>query len=120
MSDTERNPIGSGFAFTLITFGVFIDLLQGILALIFIGELLDPAIDLLAMLGFGVMLHHHGGNALSRRSVSFTLTSIAEFIPIVDALPFWTLFAIYTVSMDAIRHREHKPTQRSSGSSWRL
>ncbi len=118
----ETKPIGGALAFGLIVFGILIDLLQAILALLLIGELLDPAIDVVAMIGFAIMLHGRGGT-LSKRSISYALTSIGEFIPVVDALPLWTLWAIYVVVMDRAKHAMHheEPSVRLPGSRrWRL
>lgn len=119
-----QEPIGPGLAVALIGFGMFIDFIQFLLALMIIGGLLDSAIDLVAMAGFGIMLSHHGGNILSRRGKSFVLTAIAEFVPFVNALPWWTLFAVYTVVMDRIKHRKDQDqpeqTRPRGGGSWRL
>ncbi len=119
----EPKPIGTGLAFTLISFGVMMDFLQGVLALFIIGGLLNSALDLLAMSAFAIMLHHHGGSALKRRVWSYTFTSIAEFMPFINALPLWTIFAIYTVAVDHYRHKWSLPQKESTRpvrGSWRL
>lgn len=121
----KDEPIGTGLAIGLIGFGVCIDFLQFLLELILIGGILNTGIDVLAMAGFWIMLHGHGGKVMSRRGASFVLTGIAEFVPLVNALPWWTLFAVYTVVMDKIRHssimQDETPAPRKrGGGSWRL
>ncbi len=99
----EKEPIGSGLAFGLIGFAILVDLLQFALSVLLIGALLNPVIDLLAMGGFWLMLYHHGNKILSRRGLSFGISSIVEIVMVADFLPVWTIFAIYTVVMDHIQ-----------------
>ena len=99
----EMEPIGSALAFALIAFGILIDLVQLALTVLMIGVILNPVLDLLAMGIFWLMLWHHGNNVLSRRGLSFGISSVIEFIPFLDVVPVWTFFAIYTVVMDHIQ-----------------
>ena len=99
----EMEPIGSALAFALIAFGILIDLVQLALTVLMIGAILNPVLDLLAMGIFWLMLWHHGNNVLSRRGLSFGISSVIEFIPFLDVVPVWTMFAIYTVVMDHIQ-----------------
>jgi hypothetical protein len=121
----KDEPIGVGLAIALVGFGLFIDFIQFVLGLLIIGEFLDSAIDVFAGIVFTFMLSHHGGKILSRRMVSLVTTAIAEFIPIVNLLPLWTLFAIYTIVMDKVRHssfrqEENPAPRRKGGGGFRL
>jgi hypothetical protein len=96
----EREPIGSGLAFALIAFGIMIDLVQLLLTFLMVGFVLNPVLDLFAMGVFWIMLYHHGQKVLSRRGMSFGFSALIELIPGLDAIPVWTVFAIYTVVKD--------------------
>ncbi len=119
----DSKPIGAGLAFGLITLGVMIDFIQMLLAILVIGILLAPVLNFVAMIGMAIMLHHHGGGILKRRAPSYTFGAVIEFMPILDVLPAWTFFAVYTVVMDKWNHRSKAAaakTPRKVGGSWRL
>lgn len=102
----EREPISSALAFSLIAVGIIVDLVQLLLTLLFVGAALNPIIDLMAMGVFWLMLYHHGQKVLSRRAFSFVGSAIVELIPVIDAIPVWTIFAIYTVMKDHLEHMQ--------------
>lgn len=101
--------MGGGLAFVLITFGVLIDLIQAFLDLLFVGIFLNWALDAIAVLGFSIMLYGHGGNVLSRRGVSFGFSTLFELIPVLNAIPVWTAFAIRTVVAEKMREGKMAP-----------
>lgn len=104
----EREPISSALALGLITVGVVIDLVQLLLTFLFIGAVLNPVLDVLAMGLFWIMLYHHGQKVLSRRGVSMGVSFIIELFPIIGAIPVWTFFAIYTVVKDHMEHMNER------------
>ena len=102
----EREPISSALAFALITVGVVIDLVQILLTFLLVGAVLNPLLDLVAMGLFWIMLYHHGQKVLSRRAMSMGTSFVLELIPVLDAIPVWTFFAIYTVVKDHMEHMD--------------
>ncbi len=119
----KPKPIGGGLAFVLIAIALMVDGLQALLTLLVVGIIINPLLNILVGITFTIMLSSHGGGLIRRRAISMTLTTIGEFIPVVNALPVWTAFALYTVFMDRITHAVSKdspqPAQpRSRG--WRL
>lgn len=118
----EDRPITGGLAFGLIAFGVFIDLLQAILDFLLIGLVLNYVLDFIAIVGFWIMLHHHGGGVLKRRSISLGATLLIELIPVINAMPTWTLYAIRTIVAERTRHGMHGEDQfpKMQQRKWRI
>ncbi len=124
----DDQPIGNGTAVALIVTALLTDGLQAILTFLIVGIFLNPFIDVVAGFIFYVIMSHHGKALVSRRAVSMVVTALGEIVPIVNALPLWTGFAIYTVVSDRIRHARtggaavHLPTsvKRAPKRGWRL
>ncbi len=120
---TEHKPIGGGLAFMLIALALMIDGLQALLTILIIGVVINPLLNILVSIAFALMLGTHGGGLVKRRAISMTTTAIAEFMPIINALPVWTFFTIYTVFMDRLKHvvSNHSPApSRPRSRGWRL
>ncbi len=119
----ERKPIGGGLAFALIATAVLIDLLQALLTFLIIGVVVNPLLNILVGITFSLMLATHGGGIVRKRAISMVLTTLGEFFPVINALPLWTAFALYTVFVDRITHslshHEQAPVPRRSR-GWRL
>ncbi len=119
----EQKPIGGGLAFFLIALALMVDGLQALLTILIIGVVINPLLNILVSIAFALMLGTHGGGLVKRRAISMTMTAVAEFMPIFNALPVWTCFTIYTVLMDRLKHAvsNHSTTPaRPRSRGWRL
>lgn len=109
--DEQNHRIGTGKAVFLIGFALIIDGIQALLTLLLIGVVLNVFFDIIAVTVFSLVLQ---GPVLKRRTIGMILAAIGEFVPLVNALPLWTAFAIYTVFMDRARETlsAHNPLPR--------
>lgn len=83
--------------YRLIAVAVGVDLLQAVVGATVVGTFITPIIGFLASLGFAQALKQHGipltkGGYMNR----YIAASIAELIPFVGDLPFWT-FTIVSI-----------------------
>lgn len=94
---TER--IGSLTGKLMITVAALIDITQFLLVLIpFVGWLLGMVLSILTSFLFGIWFSHHGVSLMSsKRVLGFLGTMLGEWIPFIDAAPFWTCLVAFTV-----------------------
>ncbi len=83
-------PIDTGAAYFMITIAVIIDLV-GLIP--FVGTILD----IFASMLFGIWFSHYGMSVMTRRTFSFLMTTLAEFIPGIGMVPFWKIFVVTTI-----------------------
>lgn len=86
--------IQSGTAFMLIAVALFIDAIQAILNFLLIGIVINPFIDVIMWMVFGLWFGHVG----IKRQASLGMAAVAEFIPIVNSLPIWTGYMIFLIA----------------------
>lgn len=76
----------------MIGFAGFIDFVQFLLDIAFIGFILDSVISVIAGIMFGIWFSSVGMSMMNPdRALGFIGTFLIELIPGFDALPVWTL-----------------------------
>ena len=94
--NTSRISISAGIF--LIGFAVFIDFLQFLLDIAFIGFILDSIISIIAGTILGWWFSLYGISLMSPdRVLGFLATFGAELVPGLNAIPVWSFKVGYTV-----------------------
>jgi len=90
----ERHRIGTLTATAMTTVALFIDGLQALLTFLIIGFIINPLIQIFAWILFYLWFHFNDVKMLEgglRKAILFFGGGILELIPIINALPVWTL-----------------------------
>ncbi|MDP2648763.1 MAG: hypothetical protein U1D26_02670 [Patescibacteria group bacterium] len=100
MDEEQSLPVAAGGF--LIVVGVLVDGLQLVLAVLYVGIVLNPVISVITWGIFWMTLTHNDIPMMGgKRSFASWLTLISEIIPGVDGLvPGWTAYAIYLTFWD--------------------
>ena len=86
-----EEPLITGIdAYLMIVTAIIIDVIQLI-------PIVGSLVDIIAGIIFGIWFAHYDMSLIRRRPLGFFGTIIAEFIPFVDWIPFWTFFVIMTI-----------------------
>ena len=84
---------------------IVVDAIEFLITLFGVGLIVNSFIDIAVGFFFGLWLQMHGQSFTStRRLAAFVGTFILEFIPAVDALPWWTIDGFYNRHLE--RRRE--------------
>ena len=97
--------IGNGTAFFMIAIAVFIDAIQAFLTLIFIGIIFNPIIGFMSGILFGIWFSHHNISLVGKHPFRFFGTILLEFLPIVSALPGWSVLVSTTIAKERLLAR---------------
>ncbi len=82
----------------MIVVAVFFDVLQMILTWLVIGALFSWAVTIFGTLVFYLWFKQHGVNFVTSRRLGTVLgIGIIELVPIVNALPGWTIAVILNI-----------------------
>lgn len=65
-------------------------------------------VDFIAAITFGMWFAHHGVYVMKKRPLGFLGTIVAEFIPFIEVLPFWSVFVWTTI-------KQHQQEQAQNG-----
>lgn len=88
----------------MIFFAIFVDALQAFLTLIIVGLFLNPIIDIMVAMLFSMWFSHHGVSMMSLKNIGpFLGTVVAEFIPVISALPIWTGGIMLTIARNRVK-----------------
>lgn len=99
MSKQPRIPTGA--AFVLISCAVFVDLIQILLTVLFIGVILNTFISILVAPIFFIFLKHYGVDfSFSRAGGRFLAGLGAEVLPLSDWFFGWTAVIASIIVMD--------------------
>lgn len=97
-----RRRIPNTTAILMISVALLFDLIQFILTALFIGMILNPVIVTpLAWFTFFLWYKFRGVNITDKvsRFATMTVTPLIEFIPMINALPAWTLGVFIMISI---------------------
>jgi predicted PurR-regulated permease PerM len=83
----------------MIVSAVLVDVFQFLLLIIpFVGWLIGWMASIIATFAFGIWFSHHGVSMMDpKRVLRFLATTLAEFIPVINGIPVWTVTITYTV-----------------------
>lgn len=69
--------------------------------------ILGSVTDFVAATLFGIWFAHHGVSVMRKRPLGFIMTFVAEFIPFVEMLPFWSIFVWSTIKRDKVEQAQN-------------
>ena len=88
--EQKIGPGGKGFLFAVAG---LTDALQAFLTWTVILMPLTPFISICAWIAIGLTLAHYGAGPLkARNALRSVATSVAEIVPAINGLPFWTVY----------------------------
>lgn len=104
----KRGRIPGHVAFLMYAVAFAIDILQGLLMLLFIGLFVNWLISVFAWLLFWLWFHIQGVDFFDKvlRFVVMAGASFLEILPFFNAIPTWTFMVILMVLI--VRHEDRK------------
>ncbi len=98
----DEQKLSKGTIAILIGFAVVFDLISAGLDFVVIGFLIDPLIDFIAALFFGICFSHLGKSVFSHSPLGFLGTIVGKAVPGVEIIPFWTFFVVKHAFSDIV------------------
>ncbi|MBU1292476.1 hypothetical protein KJ819_00220 [Patescibacteria group bacterium] len=109
--DDNKQSIGNITAGSMITVALLVDGLQFLLTLSVLLLPLSLLLTFLAAAGFGVwffLLGAYSGKGAEKKALVSLVSAIAEFIPVVNALPAVTAGVVINIALSKVKDVEKK------------
>lgn len=100
----QHSTVSTGTAFMMGFIAVIIDGVQALLNFLLIGVIINPFINIVAAMMYGIWFSHHNMSVMSTKTaMPFFATILGEFVPLINTLPMWSGFIVFAMVTRKIR-----------------